>query len=71
MDVLTGVGEAAGVVVRCPRCKHVFCFDCDAYIHESLHNCPGCEALAGIWGAEGEGYDPLAASGGTAIDVGA
>lgn len=40
-----GAGAAeAGVVLRCPTCRHVFCFDCDAYIHESLHNCPGCEA---------------------------
>jgi hypothetical protein len=47
-----GGREAAGapaadgpteVVVACPACRCVFCFDCDAYIHESLHNCPGCE----------------------------
>ncbi|XP_002977382.2 general transcription factor IIH subunit 2 [Selaginella moellendorffii] len=31
--------------LRCPRCKRDFCFDCDVYIHESLHNCPGCETL--------------------------
>ena len=31
------------VVVACPACRCVFCFDCDTYIHESLHNCPGCE----------------------------
>jgi len=35
-----------GIVVRCPHCRNVFCFDCDTYVHESLHNCPGCEALA-------------------------
>jgi transcription initiation factor TFIIH subunit 2 len=28
--------------LQCPKCKHVFCLDCDMYIHESLHNCPGC-----------------------------
>ncbi len=33
----------AGVVVRCPDCHLIFCYDCDSYIHESLHNCPGCE----------------------------
>ncbi|KYQ88360.1 TFIIH subunit [Tieghemostelium lacteum] len=27
----------------CPRCHQVFCLDCDLLIHESLHNCPGCE----------------------------
>ncbi|XP_032239653.2 general transcription factor IIH subunit 2 [Nematostella vectensis] len=28
----------------CPECRHVFCLDCDIYIHESLHTCPGCTA---------------------------
>lgn len=27
---------------ECPECRHAFCVDCDAYLHESLHNCPGC-----------------------------
>ncbi|KAL8198099.1 hypothetical protein R6Q57_024396 [Mikania cordata] len=31
--------------VTCPKCKQFFCLDCDIYIHESLHNCPGCESL--------------------------
>jgi transcription initiation factor TFIIH subunit 2 len=26
----------------CPDCHQVFCVDCDAFLHESLHNCPGC-----------------------------
>lgn len=26
----------------CPRCKHVFCLDCDAFVHDSLHQCPSC-----------------------------
>lgn len=28
---------------RCPKCSQDFCIDCDVFIHESLHNCPGCE----------------------------
>lgn len=32
-------------VLRCPDCARLFCYDCDAYIHEHLHNCPGCECL--------------------------
>lgn len=32
------------VRLRCPQCQNVFCLDCDMYIHESLHNCPGCSA---------------------------
>jgi len=39
------VDQGAGIVVRCPDCRSLFCFDCDAYIHEQLHNCPGCECL--------------------------
>jgi transcription initiation factor TFIIH subunit 2 len=27
---------------QCPQCSSVFCADCDAYLHETLHNCPGC-----------------------------
>lgn len=28
--------------VICPSCINPFCVDCDVFIHESLHNCPGC-----------------------------
>ncbi|ETV75839.1 hypothetical protein H257_09819 [Aphanomyces astaci] len=28
---------------QCPTCRHSFCSDCDMYIHDSLHNCPGCK----------------------------
>jgi transcription initiation factor TFIIH subunit 2 len=27
---------------QCPDCKNLYCVDCDAFIHNSLHNCPGC-----------------------------
>ena len=33
-------------MVRCGECKQLFCYDCDLYIHETLHNCPGCETVA-------------------------
>ncbi len=26
----------------CPECHSIFCPDCDAFLHETLHNCPGC-----------------------------
>lgn len=29
---------------RCEDCKRDFCIDCDVFIHEILHNCPGCES---------------------------
>ncbi|GLJ40996.1 hypothetical protein SUGI_0848700 [Cryptomeria japonica] len=41
---LPNPGSKVGVRLACPRCKKHFCFDCDIYIHESLHNCPGCES---------------------------
>jgi len=40
--------EAAAAAARinlrfqCPDCDNIFCSDCDAYLHETLHNCPGC-----------------------------
>ncbi|EMG50970.1 SSL1 General transcription and DNA repair factor IIH subunit SSL1 [Candida maltosa Xu316] len=30
---------------RCPKCKQEFCINCDVFVHEVLHNCPGCENL--------------------------
>lgn len=27
---------------QCPDCEQVYCHDCDIYLHETLHNCPGC-----------------------------
>ncbi|MBA0615451.1 hypothetical protein Godav_015588 [Gossypium davidsonii] len=38
-------GNKPGPAVVCPKCKRYFCLDCDIYIHESLHNCPGCDSL--------------------------
>ncbi|XP_076265789.1 general transcription factor IIH subunit 2 Ssl1 isoform X2 [Rhynchophorus ferrugineus] len=29
-------------VYRCPKCKKIFCIDCDIFIHDILHSCPGC-----------------------------
>ena len=26
----------------CQKCKNAFCIECNVFIHESLHNCPGC-----------------------------
>lgn len=38
-------GSAQNAVVlrfACPDCQSLFCVDCDVFLHESLHNCPGC-----------------------------
>jgi hypothetical protein len=48
-------GAPPPMVLRCPLCRHAFCFDCDAYVHERLHNCPGCECSgAGAAAADDE-----------------
>ncbi|CAN4105352.1 unnamed protein product [Withania somnifera] len=43
--VLKGLYKLPGPQVACPKCNQHFCLDCDIYIHESLHNSPGCESL--------------------------
>ncbi|XP_077239516.1 general transcription factor II H2 [Tasmannia lanceolata] len=44
-QILSNPGGNSIIRVACPKCKQHFCYDCDIYIHESLHNCPGCESL--------------------------
>ncbi|XP_047495415.1 general transcription factor IIH subunit 2-like [Penaeus chinensis] len=29
-------------VYICRICKQVFCFECDIFLHETVHSCPGC-----------------------------
>ncbi|RXG57435.1 hypothetical protein Avbf_07811 [Armadillidium vulgare] len=29
-------------VFQCPKCNQIFCFDCDIFLHDSVHSCPGC-----------------------------
>jgi transcription initiation factor TFIIH subunit 2 len=39
----TGCSESlAGIQNQCPHCRSVFCVECDLFIHDNLHNCPGC-----------------------------
>lgn len=48
IDVLRCTGCAkllekeASLRLLCPSCVKVFCVDCDAFVHDSLHHCPGC-----------------------------
>lgn len=37
---------ALGARYACAACGQRFCIDCDVFVHEVLHNCPGCEARA-------------------------
>nr|XP_010933222.1 general transcription factor IIH subunit 2 [Elaeis guineensis] len=45
---LVSHGSKSNFHVSCPKCNQHFCLDCDIYIHESLHNCPGCESQRGL-----------------------
>mmetsp|Transcript_29366 Transcript_29366/g.67449 ORF Transcript_29366/g.67449 Transcript_29366/m.67449 type:complete len:276 (-) Transcript_29366:40-867(-) len=27
---------------KCPECHNFYCSECDTYLHDDLHNCPGC-----------------------------
>ena len=27
---------------RCPECSNEFCADCDVFVHDVVHCCPGC-----------------------------
>ncbi|KAL5013917.1 hypothetical protein ScPMuIL_008187 [Solemya velum] len=31
-------------IYTCQKCQQVFCLDCDLFIHETLHSCPGCSS---------------------------
>lgn len=39
---LEALGRDRKLVLRCPQCRHFFCVECDLFVHDSLHNCPGC-----------------------------
>lgn len=32
----------SGSLFKCNNCNHRFCHECDLFIHETLHVCPGC-----------------------------
>ncbi|XP_076331444.1 general transcription factor IIH subunit 2 Ssl1 [Tachypleus tridentatus] len=31
-------------VYRCTQCQQLFCLECDLFIHDTLHTCPGCSS---------------------------
>ncbi|RCI06506.1 hypothetical protein CU098_007166 [Rhizopus stolonifer] len=38
----TSEPSVVGNRFSCPKCKQDFCAECDLFVHEVLHNCPGC-----------------------------
>jgi len=38
--LLHDVGVVQGY--KCQQCGCVFCVDCDLFVHETMHSCPGC-----------------------------
>ncbi|KAH9944733.1 Ssl1-like-domain-containing protein [Amylocystis lapponica] len=46
LTTTTMAGTAEGVSplgrYRCPDCRHDFCADCDVFVHDVVHCCPGC-----------------------------
>lgn len=44
LDVPKAASSSSNELLRfqCPDCEQYFCVDCDAYLHDTLHNCPGC-----------------------------
>lgn len=36
------LGKESSLRLLCPGCVTVFCVDCDTFVHDSLHYCPGC-----------------------------
>ena len=34
---------------KCSKCDHLFCIDCDLFIHEVMHLCPGCASQTKSW----------------------
>lgn len=39
---LSSTAKEDKLVFMCPSCQYFFCVECDLFIHDSLHNCPGC-----------------------------
>jgi len=35
-------GSKDRAVFQCPLCHQMFCGECDLFVHETLHTCPGC-----------------------------
>ena len=34
--------DGVDLITRCPDCQEIFCIECDEFVHQNLHTCPGC-----------------------------
>uniref|UniRef100_A0A1Y1JS06 General transcription factor IIH subunit n=1 Tax=Photinus pyralis TaxID=7054 RepID=A0A1Y1JS06_PHOPY len=41
-------GETEKQVYCCLKCEKIFCIDCDIFIHDTLHTCPGCATNSSV-----------------------
>ena len=48
----------------CQSCGRFFCPDCDVFLHEHVHNCPGCLSGIGAPTEDGGGAETVPASNG-------
>ncbi|KAI9335596.1 Ssl1-like-domain-containing protein [Zopfochytrium polystomum] len=64
--------QAAATRYRCAKCGCHVCLDCDVFLHDVLHNCPGCDAAAAAVAAAAAAAQPRrrVASGGIGSGVG-
>jgi transcription factor Ssl1 len=42
---LDSIDATTALLVQCPSCQRQFCFECDEFVHQQLHNCPGCQSI--------------------------
>lgn len=45
--LIIGQPDTKNVYV-CTKCTEVFCFDCDIFLHDTVHSCPGCASNPNI-----------------------
>eukprot|EP00123_Amoebidium_parasiticum_P009545 comp19542_c0_seq1/m.22898 comp19542_c0_seq1/g.22898 ORF comp19542_c0_seq1/g.22898 comp19542_c0_seq1/m.22898 type:complete len:426 (-) comp19542_c0_seq1:29-1306(-) len=63
-------------VSRCPECRSFFCINCDEFVHDTLHSCPGCCEVSAdgavdinnaLTGAVGDSKQPYMSNGHPAV----
>ncbi|KAG8225865.1 hypothetical protein J437_LFUL004795 [Ladona fulva] len=47
---------------RCETCHQIFCLECDLFIHDVMHVCPGCSSNQRTYGIAGSGSGEIGTS---------